>query len=74
MLEGRVNEVKKMFVETFNESCDFRVYTLNYNLLDGFVKEKKTFGALSALECRSYEYFNGHIKWVYRESTQKRRA
>lgn len=73
-LDGRVKGFKQIVVATFDEQCDSGLHTLNYHIPDPMVEDLRTFGALSVLDGTIYEYFNVHIKYAYRRTSQRRQT
>lgn len=59
-----------MLVETFDEDCNFGLYTLKYHLLDPKVINIKRFGKESVLNSILNENFHVLIKQVYKRTSQ----
>lgn len=71
--KAKVKNFNRMLVETFEEHCDYGIYTLKYQLL-GYIVEAKIIRTAICFRHRSYEHFNMHIKQMFKRASYRRQT
>lgn len=72
ILENRVQKLKKMLVDAFDDTCDSNLHLRKFHLLDHTVEYIRRCGTIFVSDSSHYEHFNVHIKQAYNRTSQRR--
>lgn len=64
-------EFKKEFAEFFSSVYTSGVYIISFHFPDHLLEDTRRFGDASVLDASVYEQYDGHIKKVYRRSSNR---